>query len=365
MSSSFEYTFPAIKGIQADREYFVSMCPLRFIPNLFKFDEVEMPPELRAQRMLNKNRLPEIVNYIIDNPSDYTFSAITVSIDGDVNFVPFDAESDNGDKQIGRLHVPMTAHFIINDGQHRKAAIEMALREKPELGDQTIAVVFFIDRGLERCQQMFADLNRHVVRPSKSIGVLYDHRDQMAKLAKLIVLKSPLFRDVVDMERSTLSKRSRKLLTLSAIYTATSALFASQEPMTLEEQSKIAIPFWEEVAKNFPEWQQVKERKITASDVRTGYVHAHGIALQAIGKIGQTLLKDKKWKEQLKKLKNIDWSRSNTKLWEGRAMVGGRLSKAESNVVLTVNVIKKHINLDLTPEEQRIEDAFLRGDNVR
>jgi DNA sulfur modification protein DndB len=365
MNSSFEYIFPAIKGIQADREYYVSMCPLRLIPKIFIFDEEELPPELRAQRMLNKNRLPEIANYIIDNPSDYTFSAITASIDGEVTFVPFEGESENGDKQIGKLYIPMTAHFIINDGQHRRAAIEMAMREKPEIGDESIAVVFFVDRGLERCQQMFADLNRHVVRPSKSIGVLYDHRDQMAKLAKLIVLKSPLFRDVVDMERSTLSLRSRKLFTLSAIYTATSALFAGQEPVSLDERAKIAIPFWEEVAKNFPDWQQVQERKITASDVRTNFIHAHGIALQAIGKIGQILLKDKKWKERLKKLKTIDWSRSNTKLWEGRAMIGGRISKAETNVVLTINVIKKHLGLELTPEEQRIEDAFLRGDNVR
>lgn len=365
MNSSFEYIFPAIKGIQSDREYFVSMCPLRLIPKIFIFDEEELLPELRAQRTLNKNRLPEIANYIIDNPKDYTFSAITASIDGDVTFEPFNATDNTGDKQIGKLYVSMSAHFIINDGQHRRAAIEMAMREKPEIGDESIAVVFFVDRGLERCQQMFADLNRHVVRPSKSIGVLYDHRDQMAKLAKLIVLKNPLFRDVVDMERSTLSLRSRKLFTLSAIYTATNALFVGQEPASLEERAKIAVSFWVEVAKHFAEWQQVQERKINASDVRTSYIHAHGITLQAIGKIGQVLLKDKKWKDRLKALRNIDWSRSNTKLWEGRAMIGGRLSKAESNVVLTGNVIKKQMGLELTPEEQRIEDAFLRGDNGR
>ena len=39
----------------------------------------------------------------------------------------------------------MTSRFIINDGQHRRAAIEEALKERPELGDETIAVVFFLD----------------------------------------------------------------------------------------------------------------------------------------------------------------------------------------------------------------------------
>src|SRR5437870_9539 len=38
--TSFGYVFPAIRGIQARREYYVSMCPLRLIPKLFLFDEV-------------------------------------------------------------------------------------------------------------------------------------------------------------------------------------------------------------------------------------------------------------------------------------------------------------------------------------
>ena len=66
---------------------------------------------------------------------------------------------------------------------------------------ETIAVVFFLDLGLERCQQMFADLNRYALRPSKSIGVLYDHREDRAKLARLVVLQSPVFRDVVEERR--------------------------------------------------------------------------------------------------------------------------------------------------------------------
>ncbi|TAG01836.1 MAG: DNA sulfur modification protein DndB, partial [Oscillatoriales cyanobacterium] len=32
---SFEYILPAIRGIQAGREYYVSMCPVRFLPKLF------------------------------------------------------------------------------------------------------------------------------------------------------------------------------------------------------------------------------------------------------------------------------------------------------------------------------------------
>ena len=43
-------------------------------------------------------------------------------------------------------------------------------------------------------------------------------------------------------------------------------------------------------------------------------------------------------------------------------MIGGRVSKAAHNVVLTTNAIKRHLGLALAPEEQRIEDAFKRGE---
>ena len=41
----FGYSFPAIRGIQAHREYFVSMCPLRLLPKIFLFNEEEIAPK--------------------------------------------------------------------------------------------------------------------------------------------------------------------------------------------------------------------------------------------------------------------------------------------------------------------------------
>ena len=364
MDAPFEYVFPAIRGVQAGREYYISMCPLRLIPKIFLFDEAELVPELRAQRVLNKARVPEIARYITLNRESYIFSAITASIDAEVRFEPLASGAEGN--RVGLLHIPMSARFIINDGQHRRAAIEMALRDCPEVGDETIAVVFFLDVGLQRCQQMFADLNRYAIRPSRSIGVLYDHRDNAAELARIVVLSLPVFRDVVEMERSTLSMRSRKLFTLSAIYSATSALVSGfDNAKQFEDKRKLAGEFWEEIAKQFPEWQLVRERKITAGEVRTEYIHSHGIVLQALGKAGNSLLREAnaQWKTRLKALKKLDWTRTNTKLWEGRAMLGGRVQKAEQNVTLTTNLIKRFLKLQLTPEEQRVEEAYLRGRN--
>ncbi len=360
MSADFEYVFPAIRGIQARREYYASMCPLRLIPKLFIFDGEEITPELRAQRHLNKARVPEMSRYVVENPDDYVFSALTASIDGEVVFERLGGEDRAA--RIGLLHVPMAARFVINDGQHRRAAIEMALAHRPELGEETIAVVFFRDTGLKRCQQMFADLNRYAIRPSKSLGLLYDHRDETAELAKTLVKRSTVFSGLVELEKTTLSRRSRRLFTLSAIYNATGELLKGFELEEPREAAELALAFWEEVARHIEEWDHVRAGRATAGEVRTDYIHTHGVVLQALGRVGNALVRwhPRDWPRRIGRIAGIDWRRDNAELWEGRVLLAGRVRKAQNNVTLTANAIKVRLGLPLSPDEQRVEDAFGR-----
>ena len=355
--SNFEYAFPSIRGIQAGKEYYVSMCPLRLISKIFLFDDEELSPDLRAQRTLNRSRIPEMARYILGNKKDYVFSAITASINGNVRFSPVDDKKT--DERLGILHVDMNNQFIINDGQHRRAAIEQAIKEDPALGDETIAVVFFVDRGLARSQQMFADLNRHAIRPSKSLGLLYDQRNDSAKVGKLVALKSEAFKGMVELERNTLSERSRKLFTLSALCSATSDFLGMREFATPDEAADEAIAYWDELAKHIPEWQLVRKSKMTAGEIRRDFVHSHGVLLQAFGKVGASLNVGKKTNYGLlANLKKINWARSNASDWEGRVMIGGRLTKASNSIVLATGFIKKTIGIDLSPEEIKADAAF-------
>lgn len=364
-SGEFEYVFPAIRGVQAGREYYVTMWPLRLIPKLFLFDEEELPPEMRAQRTLNKARVPEMARYVLENPDSYIFSALTASVNAEVRFTPMISEGGVADR-VGTLTIPMDGRFVINDGQHRRAAIGRALEENPDLGDETIAIVMFIDVGLSRCQQMFADLNRYAIRPAKSIGVLYDHRDPMATIAKDAVLRSPFYSDLTEMETSNLAARSRKLFTLSAFHTADKALLEGVEPEAVERRIDLAVKYWEVVAKQFPAWQQVYREEISAGEIRRDFIHSHGIVLHALGRVGNSLLRESadptSWEQRLEKLRGIDWHRSNAATWEGRATVGGRVTKGASNVLLTAALIRTTLGMPLPPEEQRAENAFNRGE---
>ena len=104
-----------------------------------------------------------------------------------------------------------------------------------------------------------------------------------------------------------------------------------------------------------------KNGQVSAADLRRDYIHAHTLALAALARSGSELLTQhaRDWKPKLAKLETLDWSRSNTKLWEGRAMSAGRLSKKTVNIVLTGNAIKKHIGLKLTEDEQQLENDYI------
>lgn len=358
MSKGYTYAFPALCGTQAGQEYYVAMCPLKLLPKIFLFDEAPVPPTLRAQRTLNKARIPEIADYIVKNQDDYAFSAITAAVDGDVSFEPASETTPD----IGQLVVSMTARFVINDGQHRRAAIEKALEECPDLGNETIAVVFYLDNGLRRSQQLFADLNKHAVRPTKSLGILYDQRDPLAKLCCQLIDQVDLFKGLVETEKTSISNRSRKLFTLSSIYQATAELLRKKgkSPQVTKAEEKLAAEYWEALGNVIPEWRLAKERQVSVYELRRDYIHVHGVVLQALGHVGTHLLAQypKDWQERLEALATLDWTRANVDLWEGRAMVHGRISRAKSSIMLTANVLKSVLGLPLTPEEKQLEESY-------
>lgn len=364
MSLSFKYIFPSIKGKQAGRDYYVAMCPLLLIPKIFLFNEEELPPELRSQRVINKSRVPDITNYIISNPDDYVFSALTASVDGEIKFLPIDSNGESTD--IGYLEISMNAKFLINDGQHRRAAIEVALLERPEIGEETIAVVFFYDENLERSQQLFADLNKHAVKPSKSLNILYDYRDPLACLCRDLMGKNPLFAGRTEKEKSTISNRSLKIFTLSGIYYATSALLSKPSNVSISIKEKdIAFKYWQCLGEVIPEWRIINKQVFSPKELREEYVHSHSVVLHALGYLGNVLISEnpETWEKQLQILADIDWTRNNPE-WEGRAMIAGRMSKATKSVKLTTNYLKQFLCLELSPAEKEIEEKFrMRDEN--
>jgi len=352
----FEYRFPAVRGIQAGREFYVAMCPMGVIPRLFVPDESVAQPVERSQRVVNPARVPRLAQFLAANSGDYSFGAIVGCIDGPVSFDPVGVDAD---WDLGRLVFSMSTHLYLTDGQHRWRAIAEAVQLEPELEAEAVPVVLYVDEGVERRQQMFADLNMHAVRPTRSLGILYDHRDPLADLSRTLAERVSLFAGRTEFERTTISNRSGKVFTLSAIYSATGALLdkSGGDPITAPDRDT-ALQFWSTLAEELPGWTEVVNGSLKPWQLRAQYVHGHGVVLQALGIAGRALIREREdWEALLRegRLATIDWARSNTALWEGRALSGGRVSKASRHVALTTALMKTQLGLSLSAREVELE----------
>ena len=249
----FVYRFPVVRGVQAKREYFIAMVPLKMIPKLFPPEDEYVPPEFRAQRKLNEARIPVISKYILENRENYVFSALAASIDGYFKFCPSEFPD------VGVLEISMDAKILINDGQHRKAAILEAISEDESLLNETISVVFFEDQGLARSQQMFTDLNKHAVKTSNSIAELYDSRDELAVYTRSVVSKIKFLNTYTDKEKDILGKYSSNLFTLNTFYVANKKIVSGK--VVTEDTESFLLRFWENVVKNIAQWNELENKE--------------------------------------------------------------------------------------------------------
>lgn len=351
---NFSYRFPVVRGIQAGRTYFIAMVPLKMLGRLFPDDEEYVLPEYRAQRKLNESRIPDIRKYILNNRNSYVFSALAASIDGNYHFIP------NGDDDTGILEVDMDAKFLINDGQHRKAAIISALQEDPSIGDETISVVFYQDTGLARSQQMFTDLNKHAVKTSNSIAELYDSRDRLAVITRNVIAAIPFLNEYVDKERDNLGKFSSALFTLNTFYTANKRILRRGE--CNEQFAEFLRTYWSLITNNMTPWQELVRKEISKKELREQYIATQAVVIQAFGRVGAYLYDNRTIDlgECIPRIKNINWRRSSED-WHLRVIrSNGRMINNSEAILLAGNIIKKNMDLPLTEDEKRAE-ALLTG----
>jgi len=344
-------SFPAVRGMIGKRPYYVAMMKINVLPKLFKFrDWAELPPEQRAQRVIQKSRIPEMTRYILENEDGYLFSSITASFNCEPSFEALSDEHPD----IGILEIPLAADLVINDGQHRRAALDEALKENPKVGDETISVVLFPWEDLDRMQQMFSDLNRTARVTSKSLNILYNHRDLMSQIALSVSERINVFKGIVDKDRVSLPLRSPKLFTLGALYDATRALLVSVSELDYDTKEELAMEFWNAVANALPEWEKVKVGDLRPFELRQEFIHSHAVVLWGIGSSGQTLISHhpKDWQGHVADLGQIDWRRTNRE-WQGIAMSGHDIVNRRQSRMDTASFIKLKLGLPLTSTEER------------
>jgi DNA sulfur modification protein DndB len=345
-------SFPAMQGVMGQRTYYSCLMRLGTIPKMFTFrDWAEFTPEQREQRVLNKKRIPDIAKYMLDNEDGYLFASITASFKCKANFIAAAPGS-----QLGQIEMDFEeANFVINDGQHRCAAIAAALQQNPALAEESISVLLFGYESLGRVQQMFSDLNRYVAKTSKSLDILYDKRDTISRVTLEVVEAVQAFQGMVDKDSASLPARSKKLFTLASIYDANEELLGSAiEDFGHAAAVERALSYWTEVTSAIPIWAEVKSGSRNSVDVRQEFICAHSVVLRALGSLGAELMADSPddWAKRLTELRNIDWRKINTE-WENVCIIANSVVSNRQARLATRAFLKRKLGVKLSEAEAR------------
>lgn len=351
---------PALRGRVGDLAFYVATVTYGEAARMIDYaEEVDgwtpmTPPEIKLQRKLNIARVErEMVPYLL-HASDRFYSALTVEIrlppvDGVTVGVAFDVQQEfPGGIAFGMLTLDGTESLYALDGQHRLKSIELAIRQRPELAREHITLIFVPYQTISRSQTLFADLNRYAKGPSKSISLLFTHREALARVAKAVASQSRLLNGRVNMESTSLSSNSRDLITLSTLYEMVRTLAGDAEPAADEEAALVTglAALFDDLAAALAEWALVADGREHPAYLRQRYLHMHGVAQQAIAHALAPAWRLPEGERQaaLARLGALDWQLTNS-LWQGVALHGGRVNNTSTSVRMLAQALQEQAQL--------------------
>ena len=172
-------------------------------------------------------------------------------------------------------------------------------------------MVLFPFEDNDRAQQMFSDLNRTAQPTTKSLNILYDHRDRLANITMALVAQVAVLDGRVDKEHASLARRSPALITLGSLHDATKELLGEVTEENFTEKLDLAIAFWQTLATAIPAWAAVASGTATAPQAREQTIATHAVTMRAIGAAGRSLIEQRSdcWASTITQVfSSIDWA---------------------------------------------------------
>ena len=338
-------TVSAVPIHQSGKSSYLCQFTMSELADLFKDNDPKLPIEERHQRPRSERRSGEIADYILENytkKSPFILPPIVASMDSE-KFV-----YNAGD---GELTIDLeSSRLLINDGQHRHRGIQIALNENGAIADQQVGVWIIPDVKLSHAQQIFSDINKNAKPSSKSLNLIFDHRNVDVALSKDIKNKVLLFQKFTETEKGQATKG--KLFVFVALHKANCLLNEAlvDKGIVGSAQVPYIVAFWSVLSSIIPEWKFVADfvEEADGSDIAMQNLYSqmeetkkatiafHNGLIGCFGKIGAEIFAhlDKGsqtyfdyLEENLSPLAEFDFSKNNPVLTENGIVVLGAKDK--------------------------------------
>ena len=399
-------TRPCIRGQMGSVKYYETTLTARELTNSVRparetDDWASASIEERIQRDINTARIRKtIVPYLAQHPDRFFGSFIILVQTGEIEYEPLGSIVDNlpaayrsASKDIGFLTIGK-GELIALDGQHRLVSFREVItaggtlgKFASKVGDDEVCVLFIEHENAQKTRRIFNKVNRHAKPTGRADNIVTSEDDGFAIITRRLLDRdrnAPLASrtiggediEMVNWTSNTLSQRSTKLTTLSAVYeTVTDILsdagftgFSEKEnpvapdEATLDSAYEVAAQWWKALLKMGPLAAAVADPS-SIPEIRFSNSNRSTLLLRPVGQValvrglvlaGQRVQGKLSRPELIRRADQIDWSASGSSMWRDVIVrPDGRMIARTESYALASRLLAYLVAPEFTTEEEK------------
>lgn len=338
----------AVRGKMGSTEFFQVKMPARELVSSIRpagelDDWATWGIEERMQRELNQPRITkEIIPYVTKSKDRFFGSLIVLVYQGEVHFesitelsskIPHAYRSVAAD--IGFLTIE-GGQLVALDGQHRLVTLRDIIQGKAEDGEfvrdvpnDEISVIFIKHESNEKTRRIFNKVNRYAKPTGRGDNVITSEDDGYAIVTRRLLdegaplgAKDTRGELIVEWKNNTLSARSAKLTTISAVYESVKEILNFEGIKDFDEKHRVNRPGDDELDAAYEKverfWKAVVEklttfRKALADRAEIAKMREENLLLKPAGQIAlfkgliKALQRGLTLEEVVKRADKVDW----------------------------------------------------------
>lgn len=346
-----EFFFPAVRGVQGGKTFYVATVPFRMLKRLMSVDIGDVLD--RSQRNVDPGRAKAVAKYLCENKDGFVLPSLTGIVeDESLQFEEYVMGTNTG-----KLALSMDATIKLFDGQHRATGIMQALRDNPLLSVNTITIQLFVHMSLQERQQAFSDINANAKPVSASLNLAYNQRDEGLNRIASEIRKVEAWAGQIDFERNIVGKNSDMLFSYRHVVQASRLLLGitAKDLPNAMDLSNVGH-WWNQIAPSVG-WNIAEKIAATKNDkacIEIREKAANSVAFTAaglltLGRVGNICRQKERnnvphWKVVEALQRSVCWDKSD-ELWQGNLVdEQGRMVATSSAQIAAAQAIMERID---------------------